>query len=82
MQEDYDNNLSIPPPSKLISQMEDLYDEYQNVNDANRKNEIKDEASEILKQVAKGIEKKEYGMRMGQMNDLLELHEKICILDS
>lgn len=78
MQED--NNDTMVPPSKLISKMEDLYHKYQNINDSNEKNKIKERSNEILIQVVKGLEEDEY--EGWEIRPILELHKKICIVDS
>ena len=75
-----DNNDTMVPPSKLISKMEDLYHKYQNINDSNEKNKIKERSNEILIQVVKGLEEDEY--EGWEIRPRLELHKKICIVDS
>ena len=77
MQEDFGSNHSVVPPSKLIDQMEYLYEEFQNTNDTSEVNEIKEKANDILVQMVKGLEEDEY--EGYEIRPILELHKKICI---
>ena len=72
-----DNDCSIDPPSQLISQMEDLYEKYQDINDSSKGDEIKEEANEILIKVVSGLEEEEY--EGFEIELIFELHKKICI---
>ena len=75
MQED--NDCSMVPPSQLISQMEDLYDKYQDINDSSKEDEIKEEANEILIKVINGLVEDEY--EGSEIRPIFEMHKKICI---